>query len=214
MKQFAILIAIVGLSAGSARAGFDPGAPNPIFDPSHSYVLLDDSLEGSPSGTTFSTTATGGDTIHGEIVGPAGSTDENVQVFRHFLNAAVIEGDLVLGENGVPTSDRSTWSDVVRFYNVNGVGVADVYSWEDFTSFGNLNANVKYLAETFVPGSESPNYHGGMFTEYKADAPTLPINTYYIESVVPEPTTMIAGALLLLPFGMSTIRILRGRRAA
>ena len=32
-------------------------------------------------------------------------------------------------------------------------------------------------------------------------------------STVPEPTTMIAGALLLLPFGASTLRILR-RRAA
>lgn len=32
--------------------------------------------------------------------------------------------------------------------------------------------------------------------------------------VVPEPTTMIAGALLLLPFGVSTIRILKKQRAA
>jgi hypothetical protein len=31
---------------------------------------------------------------------------------------------------------------------------------------------------------------------------------------VPEPTTMIAGALLLLPFGTSTLRILRKNRAA
>jgi len=31
--------------------------------------------------------------------------------------------------------------------------------------------------------------------------------------VVPEPTTMIAGALLLLPFGASTLRILRRNRA-
>jgi hypothetical protein len=30
---------------------------------------------------------------------------------------------------------------------------------------------------------------------------------------VPEPTTMIAGALLLLPFGASTLRILRKRTA-
>jgi hypothetical protein len=30
---------------------------------------------------------------------------------------------------------------------------------------------------------------------------------------VPEPTTVIAGALLLLPFGASTIRVLRNRRA-
>ena len=33
-------------------------------------------------------------------------------------------------------------------------------------------------------------------------------------SAVPEPTTMIAGALLLLPFGASTIRILRRKNAA
>ena len=31
---------------------------------------------------------------------------------------------------------------------------------------------------------------------------------------VPEPTTMLAGALLLLPFGASTIRIIRNRRTA
>ena len=33
-------------------------------------------------------------------------------------------------------------------------------------------------------------------------------------SAVPEPTTMIAGALLLLPFGASTIRLLRKTRTA
>jgi hypothetical protein len=33
-------------------------------------------------------------------------------------------------------------------------------------------------------------------------------------AVVPEPTTMIAGALLLLPFGASTLRILRKNRTA
>jgi hypothetical protein len=34
------------------------------------------------------------------------------------------------------------------------------------------------------------------------------------EPSVPEPTTMIAGALLLLPFGVSTLRILRKTRTA
>jgi hypothetical protein len=33
-------------------------------------------------------------------------------------------------------------------------------------------------------------------------------------AAVPEPTTLIAGALLLLPFGASTIRILRKKVAA
>jgi hypothetical protein len=31
---------------------------------------------------------------------------------------------------------------------------------------------------------------------------------------VPEPTTMIAGVLLLLPFGATTLRMLRKKRAA
>jgi hypothetical protein len=40
-------------------------------------------------------------------------------------------------------------------------------------------------------------------------------NFSYFDAVspVPEPTTMIAGALLLLPFGASTIRVLRKRNA-
>jgi hypothetical protein len=33
-------------------------------------------------------------------------------------------------------------------------------------------------------------------------------------TAVPEPTTMIAGALLLLPFGASTLRFMRKNRAA
>jgi hypothetical protein len=43
-------------------------------------------------------------------------------------------------------------------------------------------------------------------------------NTAFINNVnvsaVPEPTTMVAGALLLLPFGMSTLRMLRKSRTA
>ncbi len=37
---------------------------------------------------------------------------------------------------------------------------------------------------------------------------------FYSGTPVPEPTTLIAGALLLLPFGASTLRLLRRRRAA
>ena len=33
-------------------------------------------------------------------------------------------------------------------------------------------------------------------------------------TVVPEPGTVIAGALLLLPFALSTLRVLRRNRAA
>jgi hypothetical protein len=40
------------------------------------------------------------------------------------------------------------------------------------------------------------------------------VNVQVFGTPVPEPTTMIAGALLLLPFGASTLRILRKGRAA
>ena len=40
------------------------------------------------------------------------------------------------------------------------------------------------------------------------------INVQVYGTVVPEPTTMIAGALLLLPFGASTLRILRKKQTA
>jgi hypothetical protein len=39
--------------------------------------------------------------------------------------------------------------------------------------------------------------------------------TYDFEPApVPEPTTMVAGALLLLPFGASTLRMLRKKQTA
>jgi hypothetical protein len=39
------------------------------------------------------------------------------------------------------------------------------------------------------------------------------ISHFTVFNAVPEPTTMIAGALLLLPFGASTLRVLRNRKA-
>lgn len=58
--------------------------------------------------------------------------------------------------------------------------------------------------------------------DYEADAqpgvnyymPDSNLNATFLFTAVPEPTTMIAGALLLLPFGASTIRILRKKVAA
>ncbi len=40
------------------------------------------------------------------------------------------------------------------------------------------------------------------------------MNVQVFGAPVPEPTTMIAGALLLLPFGVSTLRVLRKSRKA
>ena len=45
-------------------------------------------------------------------------------------------------------------------------------------------------------------------------APNGAIIDRMVLTVVPEPATMIAGALLLLPFALSTFRLLRRNRAA
>lgn len=75
------------------------------------------------------------------------------------------------------------------------------------------------LANAMLAGlSANPHYVG--FTLYPD--PTVPSDqdpypaqsVFYNVTPVPEPTTMIAGALLLLPFGMSTLRVLRRYRTA
>jgi choice-of-anchor C domain-containing protein len=56
---------------------------------------------------------------------------------------------------------------------------------------------------SFGDVSGSPGYYGAVLDNVSLEA-----------AVVPEPGTMFAGALLLLPFGASAIRILRRKRAA
>src|ERR1017187_7686858 len=55
----------------------------------------------------------------------------------------------------------------------------------------------------YTPTSGQPGFNNG--------TGAAPFSYEFISSV-PEPTTMIAGALLLLPLGASTLRILRKNR--
>jgi len=84
------------------------------------------------------------------------------------------------------------------------------------------NLNFASLA-TSVPGVVSPP--AGSFNPNATGDYTFVLDAYnaggtligqsdITVDVVPEPTTMIAGALLLLPFGVSTLRILRKRHTA
>jgi len=58
----------------------------------------------------------------------------------------------------------------------------------------------------FAGGNDTPGNPGSFSQDQLAIDPKF--------TPVPEPTTMIAGALLLLPFGASTLRILRKNRTA
>ena len=74
--------------------------------------------------------------------------------------------------------------------------LADVINWVNGNSYSGY-------AAFFGPQIGLSNTSGTTFTVSQIQL-----------QLVPEPTTMIAGALLLLPFGASTIRILRKRQTA
>jgi hypothetical protein len=57
-------------------------------------------------------------------------------------------------------------------------------------------------------------YDGNILVEQVIATWTGGLNAEWDYTAVPETTTMLAGALLLLPFGASTIRILRKRQKA
>jgi hypothetical protein len=122
--------------------------------------------------------------------------------YRLDLGVPVVNGYVIFLENG-PSTDKANWSDVLIFNDPDTIAILTSYDgpesgaakfWDRYTP----SDNAVYIQET-----------GGLYTLYTAGA-----NEYHIDSVVPEPTTMIAGALLLLPFGASTLRILRKQNRA
>lgn len=141
----------------------------------------------------------------------------------------VTPGDLKVTEPG-----SSALSDLIRFRSGNPLFFtpASFVFYSDNSDGSDSLADIGFptafntLTFTMVePGVEggsqiihyvpTPNQPG-----YVAD-PTNPGHAYVIYNfisdagtVVPEPTTMIAGALLLLPFGASALRLLRKKQAA
>ena len=98
----------------------------------------------------------------------------------------------VKGYNGATLLYDNTYtlsSTAPTLINFNYVGVDNVM----FDSFG---------------GTQNPDYSQGHGTQFAMD--NLTINA----TPVPEASTMLAGALLLLPFGVSTLRLLRKTRVA
>jgi hypothetical protein len=92
------------------------------------------------------------------------------------------------------------------------------------TTFGNFDGTISLLGVNLQLNGTSSGDYAANWTPY-ATSPGPDENwvslsadpDYYgdwvPETPVPEPTTMLAGALLLLPFGASTLRMLRKGRA-
>jgi hypothetical protein len=85
---------------------------------------------------------------------------------------------------------------VVTFNDLGGALTQGAY---DIWGYGNLGTTLSGMYTT------GPN------TPWPWPLPVFGAGTF---SVVPEPTTIISGVLMLLPFGASTLRILRRNRAA
>jgi hypothetical protein len=236
MRTLVALGAAVGLGASVAKADvrlIAPGAPVAPGGGGWDVTLLDDSLEALVAGASAHTSATppGGGSAQlitiGVLSAGNGLLGENGVFYRHYLPFAVTPGDLVLTERGGFTSDSqvrnspSVWSDVIRFHKIGVQYVADLYSWDDFSGFvsqvGPLSANWQWLAEKAVPGSEDAGYQGGATTDYIARygplTGNLNKNSWRIESVVPEPSTFVAGALLVFALAGRILRTARSSRA-
>jgi hypothetical protein len=89
------------------------------------------------------------------------------------------------------------------------------FDYYDGLMFEDETTSVQYELDTYTPSHGPPGYPNGQEYEdtvalgYPAGVPIALTIT-----PVPEPTTMIAGALLLLPFGASILRLLCKTRTA
>ena len=106
----------------------------------------------------------------------------------------------------------------------------------DSTGYGQLGAPANWVAPTGQMDLTTLSYYNQYKAALTSAGSSIPLYTgnilegvgavsggpgsgqsqefFMLGTPVPEPTTMIAGALLLLPFGASTLRILRKNRAA
>lgn len=91
--------------------------------------------------------------------------------------------------------------------NLTGTRFSTVFGGVDDTE----NTAATYL--TMLPSGGAGSYVGYMLKPSEGNPPSGQ-ELIFNPTPVPEPTTMIAGALLLLPFGASTIRFLRKNRTA
>jgi hypothetical protein len=136
-----------------------------------------------------------------------GSTKANLNVWSGNLSSALVAGQTYL---------FSAW--VMNVYHDGQVGHEDATLQFSIggNSLGTITAPDLDVWHQFT-ATYTPSTSGELPTSVDL-AVNAYANDFALDNIsltaVPEPTTMIAGALLLLPFGASTIRILRKKVAA
>ena len=199
MKRLLVQMMVVALGLCSANASLEPGTPMVPLPPSApSFLILPGLASGGNVGTPFP--------------------------FQ------VVAGDLVLLQSSTGGTGSENWSEVVQFKNVGSPGsehgVAILYTMQDWTGFV-LGANVAYLSDdgsdqftSYTPAASQTAHLFSSGAGFQAlGLPNNPVGnsvTYLVSRAtavaVPEPSTVLAGVLLLLPMGASAYRIIRTRK--
>jgi hypothetical protein len=132
------------------------------------------------------------------------------------LQTAPVSGAATLFLNdgaGFDMTGNLNWVSIHTFNSAGGINAALALNVTGLTYTG-LNADLLTLAAT---GNGSLNLtfqfsSGATLTDLTTGTSDQVTSYSGSLAVVPEPSTMIAGALLLLPFGATTLRILRKRK--
>jgi hypothetical protein len=172
------------------------------------------------NGTQGSAVPAGGATTTMDYVRPYDGTTAQygwVAIYEPGANGTL--SDLVHFDNSYQPVQNGPVYMSMFFYSIDGdKDSAD--HWPDAATLNTILAsgNLASITEdangiaTYTPaGFTSPGY------QINPSSPGTPAgyqNSYEFISAVPEPTTMIAGALLLLPFGASALRTIRKKQAA
>jgi hypothetical protein len=210
----------LGVAPGSAITGFPPGT---VSGTTYSSVdgngmVAQQAQNDALAAFLILAGKPATETLTGDTLGSGGTILTLVPGVYFFSSSAQLTGQLVLSGDGTyifqigSTLTTASSSSIVL---ENGALAGDVY-WEVGTSatLGTgtaLDGNI--LADTSITMNTGAGLNGSALA--LNGAVTLDDNTITVSpsstssSPIPEPTTVVAGALMLLPLGVSALRTLR-----
>jgi hypothetical protein len=220
-----ILNGNLGVAPGSAITGFPPGTVNGTI-----YTSVDGNgavaqQAQNDASAAFNTLAGKPvtESLSGDMLGSGGTVPTLVPGVYFFSSSAQLTGQLILSGDGTyifqigSTLTTASSSSIVL---ANGALAADVY-WQVGSS-ATLGTDTSFdgdiLAKTSITMDAGAGLNGsalalnGAVTLNDNNITDSPAST--TSTPVPEPTTVIAGALMLLPFGVSALRTLCKKRTA
>jgi hypothetical protein len=203
MRKILVIVSlglVLAYHAGASLITFDDLASdtvNPIASP---YAGL--------NWNNFYVYAGGSDPNSGYA--PAVVSQNNVAFNGFGASATISDGTFDLDSAYL----TAAWNDNLQVEVIGMLGATILYdNTYTLSATAPTLVNFNYLgidSVQFISSGGTP--HGGYDgtgTQFAMDNLTVNEN-----AAVPEPTTVIAGAMLLLPFGLNTVRLLRKQRAA